>query len=59
VPAAGEVWWGPLRESFARYAVADAAAKTLLVRAELGYEAGVLGAAALVMPIPGRERLPT
>jgi len=49
VPEAGEVWWGPLRESFVTHVVPQAAERTELVRAELGYRAGVLGAAALGM----------
>jgi glucokinase len=49
VPESGEVWWRPLRESFSAHVVAQAAEHTRLVRAELGYHAGVLGAAALAM----------
>jgi len=48
VPEAGDVWWQPLRESFGTYVVPQAQT-TPLVRAELGYRAGVLGAAALGM----------
>lgn len=49
VPDAGEVWWSPLRESFARYVIPQARL-TPLLHAHLGYRAGVLGAAALAMP---------
>jgi glucokinase len=49
VPESGEVWWRPLRESFGAHAVAQAAEQTRLVRAKLGYHAGVLGAAALAI----------
>jgi glucokinase len=47
VPEAGEAWWGPLRDSFARHAMQPIAEHTRLEQAELGYRAGVLGAAAL------------
>ena len=56
VPEAGEFWWRPLRESFGTYVVPQAQG-TPLARAELGYRAGVLGAAALGMRAAEREGL--
>ncbi|MBM3500736.1 MAG: ROK family protein [Armatimonadetes bacterium] len=58
VPLAGEVWWTPLREAFSRQVV-PAAARTRLAPAELGYHAGVLGAAALGMQAAEGKGLPT
>jgi glucokinase len=57
VPEAGQVWWRPLRESFGTYVVSQAQG-TPLARAELGYRAGVLGAAALGMKAAERESPP-
>jgi len=47
--AAGSVWLDPLRESFRLHAVSPPSQETCLVVAQLGYRAGVLGAAALGM----------
>jgi glucokinase len=49
VAEAGDIWFQPLRESFARHAVSPPAQCTRLVPAGLGYHAGVLGAAALAI----------
>lgn len=49
VAEAGDVWLAPLRDSFARHAVSPPARVTGLAVAQLGYRAGVLGAAALGM----------
>lgn len=48
VAGAGEMLLEPLRAAFAK-AVMPAARKTPVVAAELGYEAGIIGAAALVL----------
>jgi glucokinase len=53
VPEAGDVWLAPLREAFMAHAVSPVGAATRPVVAELGYRAGVLGAAALGMALAG------
>ncbi len=55
VPGAGAIWLSPLHESFARHAVSPPASETKLVVAHLGYQAGVLGAAALGMKAAKRD----
>jgi len=49
LPEAGPVWWEPVRETFRQHAIAPASEQTEVVRAQLGYHAGVLGAAALAI----------
>jgi glucokinase len=48
-PAVGELLLGPLREAVRELATEALAPQLKLERAELGYDAGVIGAAALVM----------
>lgn len=47
VAEAGKTLLGPVQEAVARYAMPDAAKAARVVTAELGYDAGVLGAVAL------------
>lgn len=53
----GEVFWGPLRASVRRHLVGPAA-DSPLVPAQLGYDAGVIGAAALAMTEQGARSDP-
>lgn len=45
----GELLLGPTREAFQRYATPPVVANTAIVTAELGYDAGVIGAAAVAL----------
>jgi glucokinase len=43
----GDLYLGPAREAFAQYAMSVIARTTPIVAAKLGYDAGVIGAAAV------------
>lgn len=49
VPEMGEVYLEPVRDSFREYAMDVPATRTLIVAAQLGYNAGVFGAAAVAL----------
>ncbi|NSW56027.1 MAG: ROK family protein [Armatimonadetes bacterium] len=49
VPEMGEVYLEPVREAFRRYAMDIPAERTSIVAAQLGYNAGIVGAAAVAL----------